>query len=53
LNEENFNFPTDRGDPMVVTAGSHEVNADVHREFPISHTFRGAEQYRSLVQKCG
>jgi C4-dicarboxylate-specific signal transduction histidine kinase len=35
---------TGRGDPVVVTAGSHEVNADVHREFPISHTFRGAEQ---------
>jgi PAS domain S-box-containing protein len=35
---------TDRADPMVVTAGSHQGNAAVHREFPIFHTFRGAEQ---------
>jgi signal transduction histidine kinase len=35
---------TDRADPMVVTAGSHQVNADVHREFPIVYTNRGAEQ---------
>ena len=35
---------TDRADPMVVTAGSHQANADVHREFPIVHMNRGAEQ---------
>jgi PAS domain S-box-containing protein len=35
---------TDRGDPMVVAAGSHQTNAAVHREFPIFHTFHGAEQ---------
>jgi PAS domain S-box-containing protein len=35
---------TDRADPMVVTAGSHQTNAAVHREFPIFHTFHGAEQ---------
>jgi len=35
---------TDRADPMVVTAGSHQANADVHREFPIFHMNRGAEQ---------
>ena len=35
---------TDRADPMVVTAGSHQANADVHREFPIFHINRGAEQ---------
>jgi hypothetical protein len=35
---------SDRADPMVVTAGSHQANAAVHREFPIFHAFRGAEQ---------
>jgi len=35
---------TDRAHPMVVTAGSHQANADVHREFPILHKNRGAEQ---------
>jgi PAS domain S-box-containing protein len=35
---------TDRADPMVVTAGSHQANADVHRDFPIFHMNRGAEQ---------
>ena len=35
---------TDRADPIVVTAGSHEANADVHREFRISHVNRGTEQ---------
>jgi PAS domain S-box-containing protein len=35
---------TDRPDPMVVTAGSHQASAAVHREFPIFHTYRGAEQ---------
>src|SRR6266851_5007267 len=35
---------TDRADPMVVIAGSHQANADVHREFPIFHMNRGAEQ---------
>jgi PAS domain S-box-containing protein len=35
---------TDRADPMVVTAGSHQANADVHRAFPIFHMNRGAEQ---------
>jgi PAS domain S-box-containing protein len=35
---------TDRADPMVLTAGSHQANADVHREFPIFHMSRGAEQ---------
>jgi signal transduction histidine kinase len=35
---------TDRADPMVVTAGSHLANADVHREFPIFHMNRDAEQ---------
>ena len=35
---------TDRADPMVVTAGSHQAGAAVHREFPIFHTVHGAEQ---------
>jgi signal transduction histidine kinase len=35
---------TDRANAMVVTAGSHQANADVHREFPIFHMGRGAEQ---------
>ena len=35
---------TDRADPMVVTTGSHQANAAVHREFPIFHAFHGAEQ---------
>ena len=35
---------TDRANPMVVTAGSRQGNADVHREFPITHLNRGAEQ---------
>ena len=35
---------TDRPDPMVVTAGSHQASAAVHREFPILHTFHGAER---------
>ena len=35
---------TDRADPMVVTAGSHQANADLHRESPIVHTNRGADQ---------
>jgi signal transduction histidine kinase len=35
---------TDRADPMVVTAGSHQANPDVHREFPIFHMNHGAEQ---------
>src|SRR6266849_3269078 len=30
--------------PDGVTAGSHQANADVHREFPIFHMNRGAEQ---------
>jgi signal transduction histidine kinase len=35
---------TDRAEPMVVTAGFHQANADVHQEFPIFYTNRGAEQ---------
>jgi PAS domain S-box-containing protein len=35
---------TDRPDPMVVTTGSHQASAAVHREFPILHKFHGAEQ---------
>jgi PAS domain S-box-containing protein len=35
---------TDRSDPMVVTAGSHQASAAVHREFPIFHTFHSTEQ---------
>jgi PAS domain S-box-containing protein len=35
---------TDRSDPMVVSAGSRQVNADMRREFPISYAFRGVEQ---------
>jgi PAS domain S-box-containing protein len=35
---------TDRPDPMVVTAGSHQASAAVRREFPILHTFHGAER---------
>jgi PAS domain S-box-containing protein len=35
---------TDRPDPMVVTAGSHQGSGAVHREFPIFHTFHGVEQ---------
>jgi signal transduction histidine kinase len=35
---------TDRANAMLVTAGSRQANADVHREFPIFHMNRGAEQ---------
>jgi PAS domain S-box-containing protein len=35
---------TDRPDPMVVTAGSHQASAAVHREFPLFHKVHGAEQ---------
>jgi len=35
---------TDRADPMVVIAGSHQANADVHREFQLFHMNHGAEQ---------
>jgi PAS domain S-box-containing protein len=35
---------TDRPDPIVVTAGSHQGSGAVHREFPIFHTFHGVEQ---------
>jgi PAS domain S-box-containing protein len=35
---------TDRPDPMVVTAGSRQASAAVHREFPLFHTVHGAEQ---------
>src|SRR6185295_11617318 len=34
----------DRADRMVVTAGSRQAHADVHREFPILHISRGGEQ---------
>jgi signal transduction histidine kinase len=40
---------TDRADPMVVTVGAHQANADVHREFPIFHTSRGAEQMLGVL----
>ena len=40
---------TDRADAMVVTAGVRQANADVHREFPISHTFRGTEQQLGVL----
>jgi len=35
---------TDNPDPMVVTAGSHQSSAAVHREFALFHTVHGAEQ---------
>jgi PAS domain S-box-containing protein len=35
---------TDRPDPMVVSAGSHQASAAVHREFPLFHRVHGAEQ---------
>ncbi len=34
---------TDRPDPLVVTAGSREASAAVHREFPLFHTVHGAD----------
>jgi signal transduction histidine kinase len=40
---------TDRADRMVVTAGSRQANADVHREFPILHMSRGAEQMLGVL----
>ena len=40
---------TDRADAVVVTAGSHQANADVRREFPIFHTFRGTEQQLGVL----
>jgi PAS domain S-box-containing protein len=35
---------TDRPDPMVVSAGSHQASAAVHREFPLFHRVHGAER---------
>jgi PAS domain S-box-containing protein len=35
---------TDRPDPMVVSAGSHQASASVHREFTLFHRVHGAEQ---------
>jgi PAS domain S-box-containing protein len=35
---------TDRPDPMVVSAGSHQASAAVHREFTLFHRIHGAEQ---------
>jgi PAS domain S-box-containing protein len=35
---------TDRPDPMVVSAGSHQASAAVHREFTLFHRVHGAEQ---------
>jgi PAS domain S-box-containing protein len=40
---------TDRPDPMVVSAGVHQADAAVHWEFPIFHTFRGAEQQLGVL----
>ena len=40
---------TDHADAMVVSAGSRQPNADVHREFPIFHTFRGTEQQLGVL----
>ena len=40
---------TDHADPMVVSAGSRQANADVHREFPIFRTFRGTEQQLGVL----
>jgi hypothetical protein len=39
----------DRADAMVVTAGARQANADVHREFPIFHTFRDTEQQLGVL----
>ena len=35
---------TDRPDPVVVSAGSHQASAAVHREFTLFHRVHGAEQ---------
>jgi len=35
---------TDRPDPMVVSAGSHQASAAVHREFTLFHRVHGADQ---------
>ena len=35
---------TDRPDPIVVTAGSRQADAAVHREFPLFHGFDSTEQ---------
>jgi PAS domain S-box-containing protein len=40
---------TDRADPMVVTAGSRQVNADMRRQFPISYAFRGVERVLGVL----
>src|SRR5271166_5102888 len=40
---------TDRADPMVVSAGSRQGGAAVQAEFPIFHTFRGAEQQLGVL----
>jgi len=40
---------TDRADPMVVSAGSRQGGAAVQGEFPIFHTFRGAEQQLGVL----
>ena len=40
---------TDRPDPMVVAAGSHQAYAAVRRDFPLFHSFRGAEQQLGVL----
>jgi PAS domain S-box-containing protein len=40
---------TDRADPMVITAGSRQVNADVRGEFPISYAVRGVERVLGVL----
>jgi PAS domain S-box-containing protein len=40
---------TDRPDPMVVSAGSHQEGAARRREFPLLHAFHGTEQQLGVV----
>jgi signal transduction histidine kinase len=39
----------DSGDPMVVSAGSHQADADMRREFQVVHATRGAEQMMGVL----
>ena len=40
---------TDRAAPLVVTAGSHQANPPVRREFKIFYTNRGVEQVLGIL----
>ena len=40
---------TDRPDPMVVSAGSHQEGAVRRHEFPLLHAFHGTEQQLGLL----